>query len=90
MTEKQMLKLVGKEVAFDFRETPYSIKKEECFGRVLAEKIIVNLVRDNKLKGYEHYDMHLVQTDDEGKEHVVRTIEWNKLKNISNLVVISE
>lgn len=85
MTEKQMIKLKGKRVRFTFREHQYSIKSEVIEGIVLPEETTINLVRDNQMKSYKHWDMMIL---DNNKE--VKTILWNQLKNISNLEVLDD
>lgn len=82
MTEKQMLKLEGKKVKFTFRERKYSIKSEVIEGILKSELTTIYIMRNNHVNAYNHYDFWIMG------DKRADLIQWNKLKNISNLEVI--
>ena len=82
MTEKQMLKLEDKKIKFIFRVHRYDVKSEVIEGILKSELTTIYIMRDNILKPYNHYDFWIMG------DKRADLIQWNQLKNISNLEVI--
>lgn len=80
MTEKQMLKLEGKKVKFNFRVQRYAVKSEVIEGILKSDLTTIYIMRNNILKPYNHYDFGVIN-----KKAIL--IKWNQLKNISKLEV---
>ena len=79
MTEKGMLKKVGKRVCVEMHEFPHSIATNIYRGIVESEKSTSAIIRDGHMKITEHHDFWLIPEDKNDKAVLIK---WNEIKLI--------